>query len=152
MSIESRVYTTKRQGIVHAITNLLKKINGTGEFVSDLEEKVYPKLVFFDEIAEFPSVYVTAGSERRVYQGGGYKDRYLSIVIRVYVQEEDAQKALDEVLEDIEFLLEDSSRLLYYDKNGTTQHTHQITIISIDTDEGVLDPIGVGTILIEVHY
>jgi len=32
------------------------------------------------------------------------------------------------------------------------QYTHQITILSIDTDEGVLDPFGVGEILIEVQY
>lgn len=152
MVTENRLYTTKRQGIVAALVEVLKQINGTGEFHSDLENRVYPKLIFFDEITQFPSVHITAGSERRVYQGGGYKDRYLSVVIRAYVQEEDAQKALDEILEDIEFLLEDNSTLSYYDKNGVSMHTHQITIVSIDTDEGVLDPIGIGTILIEVHY
>ena len=30
--------------------------------------------------------------------------------------------------------------------------THQISIISIDTDEGVLEPLGVGEILLEVRY
>ena len=30
--------------------------------------------------------------------------------------------------------------------------TQQITVISIDTDEGVLEPLGVGEILIEVRY
>ena len=41
---------------------------------------------------------------------------------------------------------------MYHDRNGLEQHTHQITIISIDTDEGVLDPLGVGEIVLEVRY
>ena len=52
----------------------------------------------------------------------------------------------------METALEDNSRLQYKDRNGTTQTTQQITILSIDTDEGVLDPLGVGEILIEVRY
>ena len=69
-----------------------------------------------------------------------------------YVNQEDSVEALDELLEDVETVLEENSRLLYYDRNGLEQHTHQITVISIDTDEGVLDPLGVGEVLIEVRY
>ena len=49
-------------------------------------------------------------------------------------------------------MLEDNSRLSYIDKTGATQYTQQITIVSIDTDEGVLEPLGVGEMLIEVRY
>ena len=59
---------------------------------------------------------------------------------------------MDELLEDVETVLEEKSQLLYHDRNGLEQKTQQITIISIDTDEGVLDPLGVGEILIEVRY
>jgi len=41
---------------------------------------------------------------------------------------------------------------VYYDRMGLEQYTQQITVISIDTDEGVLGPLGVGEILIEVRY
>ena len=68
------------------------------------------------------------------------------------MNEEEAVEALDNLLEDVETALEDNSRLQYKDRNGTTQTTQQITILSIDTDEGVLDPLGVGAILIEVRY
>jgi len=61
-------------------------------------------------------------------------------------------EALDELLEDVETVLEENSQLLYNDRNGLEQKTQQITIVSIDTDEGVLDPLGVGEILIEVRY
>ena len=92
------------------------------------------------------------GAETREYQGGGYKDRFLSITIRCYVQEEDAQDALNILMEDVETVLEDNAQLEYTDKQNNTFKTQQITIISIDTDEGVLDPLGVGEILVEVRY
>jgi hypothetical protein len=68
------------------------------------------------------------------------------------VQDEDSVKALDELLEDVETVLEENSRLAYTDRKGITQYTQQITIVSIDTDEGVLEPLGVGEMLIEVRY
>ena len=148
----SRAYTTRRLGIVNAIVEKLKDINGSGAFLSDLNENVSPRLKFWDEVEEFPAVHLNAGSETREYQGAGYKDRFLSITLRCYVQAEDSVEALDELMEDVETVLEDSSRLAYLDRTGTTQYTQQITIVSIDTDEGVLEPLGVGEMLIEVRY
>ena len=55
-------------------------------------------------------------------------------------------------MEDVETVLEDNSRLAYTDKMNNVFYTQQITVISIDTDEGVLEPLGVGEILIEVRY
>ena len=150
--VDARIYTSRRQGILKALVEVLKSINGSGEYLSNLGDQVYPRLKFWDEIEEFPAVHLNAGSEYRDYQGGGFKDRYLSVTIRVYVNEEDAVAALDSLIEDIETVLEENSRLTYYDKRGTEQCAQQISIISIDTDEGVLEPLGVGEISIEVRY
>jgi hypothetical protein len=148
----ARDYTTRRLGIVNAIVEKLKDINGTGKFLTDLAGNVSPRLKFWDEVEEFPAVHLNAGSETREYQGSGYKDRFLSITLRCYVQDEDSVLALDELMEDVETVLEDNSRLEYVDRNGATQYTQQITIISLDTDEGVLEPLGVGELTIEVRY
>ena len=148
----SRGYTTRRLGIVEAIVDKLKDIDGTGHFLSNLEENVSPRLKFWDEVEEFPAVHLNAGSETREYQAGGFKDRFLSITLRCYVQAEDAVLALDELLEDVETVIEENSRLMYKDRNNVDQYTQQITVVSIDTDEGVLEPLGVGEILIEVRY
>ena len=40
----------------------------------------------------------------------------------------------------------------YTDKLNAVYFTQQITVVSIDTDEGALEPLGVGEILIEVRY
>jgi len=89
---------------------------------------------------------------RGIYQGGHYKDRFLNVTVRCYVNQDDSVEALDELLEDVETVIEENSRLRYYDRMGLEQFTQQITVISIDTDEGVLDPLGVGELLLEVRY
>ena len=148
----SRAYTTRRLGIINALVGKLKDIDGTGAFLTNLNENVSPRLKFWDEVEEFPAVHLNAGSETREYQAGGYKDRFLSVTVRCYVQAEDAVEALDELMEDVETILEENSRLKYKDRTNTNQYTQQITIVSLDTDEGVLEPMGVGEMLIEVRY
>lgn len=148
----ARNYTGRRQSIVNALVTKLKLIDGTGDYLSNVYKNVHPRLKFWDEVEEFPAIHLNAGTESRDYQGGGFKDRYLSITVRIYVNEEDSVEALDMLLEDIETSLELNSRLSYIDRQGTTQTTQQISIVSISTDEGVLEPYGVGEILVEVRY
>jgi len=147
-----RDYTTRRMGIVKAIEDKLKTINGNSPFRSNLYNNVLPRLKFWDEVSDFPAVHVSAGAESRLYQGGGYKDRFLTLTIRVYVQEENAVFALEKLFEDIETVLEQNSRLEYNDQDNNSQYTHQITIVSLDSDEGALEPLGVGEIICEVRY
>lgn len=147
-----RIYTTRRQSIIDALVEELKGINGSGEFLTNVWGNVHPRLKFWDEVEEFPAIHLNAGSETREYQGAGYKDRFLSVTVRCYVNEEDAVTALDKLLEDVETVIEQSSRMQYRDRQGNPQYTHQMSIVSIDTDEGVLEPYGVGEVLIQVHY
>jgi len=147
----SRLYTSKRMAIVNALAELLIGIDGSGAYRTSISS-VSPRLKFWDEVNEFPAVHLSAGQEVRQYQGGGYKTRFLSITIRCYVRQENAADALEALLEDIETILEDNSRLAYLDSTGAQQYTQQITILSIDTDEGVLEPLGVGELQIEVRY
>lgn len=147
-----RDYTTRRMAIVKAIEDKLKLINGNSPFRSNLFGNVLPRLKFWDEVQDFPAVHVSAGAETRQYQGGGYKDRFLTITIRVYVQEENAVFALEKLFEDIETVLEQNSYLEYIDQDGSTQRTQMISILSIDSDEGALEPLGVGEIICEVRY
>jgi len=146
-----RQYTSRRSAITKALADKIAAIDGRGIYHTAVAE-VSPRLKFWDEVEEFPAVHLNAGSESRDYQGGGYKDRFLSVTVRCYVHEEDAVEALDALMEDIETQLETHSRLAYKDRRGATQYTHQISVISVDTDEGVLEPYGVGEMLIEVRY
>ena len=149
--MSNRNYTSRRAAITKALSDKLSEIDGRGVFHTAVAE-VSPRLKFWDEVEEFPAIHLNAGSERREYQGGGYKDRFLNVTVRCYVNEENSVEALDELIEDVETVLEDNSRFSYRDRFGIEKFTQQLTIISIDTDEGVLDPLGVGEILLEVRY
>ena len=152
MPTTARTYTSRRANIVEALTEKLKNIDGSGAYLSDVANNVHPFLKFWDEVEDFPAIHLNAGSETREYQGAGYKDRFLSVTIRCYVQEENAQYALNALMEDVETVIEDNSNLQYFDKQNNEFNCQQITVISIDTDEGVLEPLGVGEILVEVRY
>lgn len=148
----TRSYTTRRSAIVDALVVKFKEINATGDFLTDVFDNVHPRLKFWDEVDTFPAIHLNAGSETREYQGGGYKDRFLTITIRIYVKETDAVVALDKLLEDVETVVENNGSLAYVDRQGNNNTTHDIIIISIDTDEGVLEPFGVAEMQLQVHY
>ena len=148
----TRTYTSRRMAIVNALVSKLKLINGNFPFRTNLYGNVLPKLIFWDEVNDFPAVHVAAGAETRQYQGGGYKDRFMTLTIRIYVQEEDAVLALEKLFEDVETVIEDNSALSYTDQDGNAQKVQQLTIVSLDTDEGALEPLGVGEIVCEVRY
>ena len=151
--MSNRLYTTRRQSIVNALVEKLKEINGGGAFQSNIFGNVSPRLKFWDEVTEFPAIHVGAGAETREYDGGGFRFRFLRITVRVYVSDDnDVIEALEELLEDVETVLEDKDPLTYYDSTGTSQSTVQTSILSVDTDEGVLEPLGVGEIAIEIRY
>ena len=152
MSTTARSYTSRRSNIVEALATKLKDIDGSGAFLSDVANNVHPQLKFWDEVEDFPAIHLNAGSETREYQAGGYKDRFLSVTIRCYVNEDDAQSALNALMEDVETVIEENSNLQYFDKQNNEFNCQQITVVSIDTDEGVLEPLGVGEMLIEVRY
>ena len=148
----ARTYSTRRYAVVDSLVALFKRIDGTGPYLSNLNQNVFSKLKFYDEVTDFPTVCVTASNESRQYQAGGYRDRYLEVRLMVFVNEENPLKKCEAILEDIETLVEDNGRLAYTDRQGTTQFTHDITILSISTDEGTLDPISIGEMTLRVHY
>jgi hypothetical protein len=147
-----RIYTTRRLAIVEALVEKLKDINGTGSFITDVSRNVFSRLKYWDEITEFPSICVNGSTETRAYQGGGFKDRFLALKITCYVNDEDPVAALEALLEDVETTVENNSRLVYTTRSGENGYTQMITIQSIDTDEGVMAPLGIGEILCEVRY
>lgn len=147
-----RTYSTRRYAIVDALVEKLKEINGSGSYVSNVNRQVFSKLRFFEEVRDFPTVCVVASNEIRDYQAGGYRDRYLDIRIMIYVNEDNPLEACEALLEDIETVIETNGSLAYEDRTGAAQTTHDITVLSLSTDEGTLDPISIGEMTVRVHY
>lgn len=150
--LTSRIYSSRRYAIIKSLVDLVKTIDGTGSFRTNIYGNVYPSLKYFDEVAEYPAICITAGQEIRDYQSGGYRDRYLEVRVMIFIKEEDPLNKCEALMEDVESLVEENGRLAYIDRDGNTHYTHDITINSISSDEGTLDPMSVGEMSIRVHY
>ena len=142
---------SKRSSIVKALANKFKEIDGTNGYNTNLFSNVYPKLKFWDEVNDFPSVYMVAGSETREYLPGNFTWAYAGISVKVYVRgEDDPQGELELLLEDLENCV-NQNRVLVYDE-ATGGETTEILVTSIITDEGLLHPYAVGEINLQVRY
>ena len=147
----SRSNTTRRGAILNALADKFKEIDGSGSFKARLDNNVETRMKFWDEIEQYPAIHMAGGSETREYYGGNNRWRFLTITIRAYVNQEDPAEALCLLLEDIEYVLDNNLSIAYSDSYGSAS-TAQQTVISIDTDEGVLAPLGIGEMIIEVRY
>ena len=146
-------YRTKRKKIVDEYVKQLKGINGQTPYNSNLFNEVHGVTLFIDQISQYPSVCVIAGDETREYQPSGFKWRYLNLEIRIYVSdEEDAQEELALLIEDIERVIDNNDVLTYDDSVSPNLKTTSSTILTLATDEGVLTPLGVGEITIQIRY
>lgn len=147
-----REYTSRRIAIVDALVEKLEEIDGGGNYRTDLNGNVSRRLKFWDEVDEFPALHISAGAETREYLGAQNKTRFMTVTIRCYVSDENSVEALEGLMEDVETVLDTHSRLRYVDRKYDFQYTQLITVLSLDTDEGVLEPLGVGEIVCEVRY
>lgn len=141
---------SRRTSIVKAIAAKLATIDGTGTFKSNVFGNAFPKLKFWDEVNNFPAIYMSPGSESREYHPSSFTWGYLGVSIKVYTKGEDSAQLLEDLLEDVENVI-DANRVVVYDEiNG--YETTEILISSITTDEGLLAPYGVGEINLQVRY
>ena len=141
---------SRRTSIVKAITDKIKLINGTGPYKTNLFQNSYAKLKFWDEVNDFPCVYVTPGSEIREYHPSDFTWAFLGICIKVYCKGDDAQEQLELLLADIETVIEANRQLVYDSTNN--YETTEILIQQITTDEGLLAPYAIGEINLQVRY
>lgn len=142
---------SKRNSITKALAEKLKTIDGTAPYTSNLYDNSYAKLKFWDEIQDFPAVYLVPGTEIREYHPAVFTWCYLNIAVKVYVKDQDdPQFELETLLHDLETCINDN-RVLVYDQANSLETT-EILIQSIMTDEGLLVPYGVGEINLQVRY
>jgi hypothetical protein len=142
---------SKRNSIAKALAEKLKTIDGTTPYQSNLYNNSYAKLKFWDEIQDFPAVYIVPGTEIREYHPADFAWCYLNLSLKVYVRDqEDPQFELETLLHDLEKCIHDN-RVLVYDQANNLETT-EILIQSIMTDEGLLVPYGVGEVNLQVRY
>jgi len=141
---------SRRTSIVTALATKLNTINGQGVYNTNLFNNAYPKLKFWDEVNDFPSVYISPGMEQREYHPGDFTWGYLGISVKVYCKGDDSQQQLELLLQDVETCI-DANRNLTYNSIKNFETT-EILIQSITTDEGLLYPYAIGEINLQVRY
>ena len=143
--------TSRRRDIANFLVGELKKINGAAStfdssytYQVNLFDNVFRRLKFLDEINDFPSVFLQAGAENRVYDSKGLTTSTLDIMIRVYVHTENAVEELESTMQDIEFVI--------YNMDTEKYGIMDVQVASMGTDEGLLDPYGIGEVAVTVQY
>lgn len=141
---------SRRSSIVTALAEKLKLINGEAPYTTNLYENAFPFLKFWDEVNNFPSIYISPGSENREYLPSNFKWGFLNVSLKIYCKGDDAQILLEQLLEDVETVIDNNNILVYDSVNN--YETTEILITSITTDEGLLTPYAVGEINLQIRY
>lgn len=145
--------TSRRTEIIDFLVTRLKEIDGQASpfdgsytFNTNLFNNVFRKLKFLDEVNDFPSLYIAAGTEIRDFNSKSLTVATLDVTIRAYVYGEDNSQSLaDDVVQDIE-------HVIYSIGDNADKGILDITIESISTDEGLAIPYGLAEAQLTVVY
>jgi len=144
---------SRRKEIIEFIVTQLKEIDGAVSgfdasytYNTNVFNNVFRKLKFLDEVNDFPSIYVSAGTENRDFNSQNLTTATLDATIRIYIYgEDDAQSQVDNLLQDVE-------HVIYSLGDNSNRGILDITISNISTDEGLVTPYGLGEIELEISY
>lgn len=141
----------RRKDITNFIIDNIKLIDGNSSplgfymFIVNLFNNVIRGFKFLDEINDFPYITVTPGLEVWNYNSQGLVETSLPLNLRIYVKEENPQSALEDLFQDIE-------HIIYNLPDRPDLGIQDITIDSSSTDEGLIEPYGMGEILLIIRY
>jgi len=144
---------SRRKEIIEFIVTQLKEIDGAVSgfdasytYNTNVFNNVFRKLKFLDEVNDFPSIYVSAGTENRDFNSQNLTTATLDATIRIYIYgEDDAQSQVDNLLQDVE-------HVIYSLGDNSNRGILDITISNISTDEGLVTPYALGEIELEIFY
>ena len=143
---------SRRKEATELLVQELKKINGSTStfdvnytYSIDVAENVFRRLKFLDEINDFPTICINAGSEARIYHSTGLIIGELTLNLRAYLRAENPITAAENLADDIE-------HVIYHLGNKSDMGILNIIMQSVSTDEGLVAPFGILEIDILVTY
>ena len=144
---------SRRKEIINIIIAALKEIDGQAvigknyTYNNNLFNNVFRGIKFLDEVNDFPSLYISAGTENRDFNSKSLTVAELDVTIRAYVYGQDNSQSLaDDIIQDIEFVI--YQQIAFDPDKGILD----ITIDSISTDEGLAAPYGISEVNLLVAY
>ena len=143
---------SRRKEITEFLVNELKNINGGSStydsnytYSTNIANNVFRRLKFLDEINDFPTICVNAGSEARTYDTSGLITGDLTLNIRAYVKAENPITAAENLADDIE-------HIVYHLGDKSNIGMLNMIMVSVSTDEGIVAPFGILEIDILARY
>lgn len=144
---------SRRKEIVEFLVTQLKEIDGQTSgfnpsytYINNIFDNVFRKLKFLDEVNDFPSIFVSAGTEIRDFNSKSLTVATLDVTIRAYVFGEDnSQNLSDDLVQDIE-------HVIYSLGDNPDKGILDITIDNISTDEGLATPYGIAEVELTIVY
>jgi hypothetical protein len=141
---------SRKTELISLLVTELKRIDKTTDsraavphtpytFKSNVNGEVYPTFKFLDQINDFPTICLVVGTESRIHIGAGVKYGELSLLVRGYINDENALEVSDDLLEDIEHIIESLSHVDAFCDEGLVESR----IVSLVTDEGLFEPWGI---------
>ena len=143
---------SRRKEITEFLVQEFKKINGSSStfdpnytYSTDVSNNVFRRLKFLDEINDFPTICVNAGSEARIYNTVGLITGELNLNVRAYLRAENPITAAENLADDIE-------HIVYHLGDESDRGILNIIMQSVSTDEGLVAPFGILEIDILATY
>lgn len=141
-----------RKTIINYIQTQLKLINGSVSTLDssytynhNLFNNVYRQLKFIDEINDFPSLYMSVGTEFRDFQTKDFTRCNFQIIIRGYIKS-------DSTLVHEETLINDVEHVIYNMPQNPGIGLIEVVIDEISSTNGLLEPYGIIEITLNVLY
>lgn len=149
-----------RTSIAEAVAQTIsKELDGSQpeKYWNNLYGNVSRKIFKFEEINEFPYVGIHIGNESFEYLPSRQQWIYLDLSILLYVRaDEDVQVQLEKLIGDIKTIIDSDVDIQYTinkpDGSSMKGKVTSVTINSVATDEGLLDPFGFGEISVTCRY
>lgn len=114
-------------------------------FHKNLYNNVFKGLKYLDQIQDFPAIYIQAAAEVFNYESKGNTTASLELMLRVYTYNEGSSADIEDIVEDVVRQIE---RISYSQNNRLIE----CLVVSVETDEGLLDPYGLGEIRLSLLY
>lgn len=126
-------------------------------YFTNLYGNASTRIYKFEEINEFPYVGIALGSETFSYLPSAQQEVWLELLVYAFVREQvNVQAELENIISDIKTVVDTGGNLSYTvntpDGSSYPWSIIEWRIASVDTDEGLLAPHGLGQISISVKY
>jgi hypothetical protein len=152
---------SERSSIKAALVDLMNaemnKDNEGTVYYNDMDKAVLKDNLYLDTIDTFPAITVALGPERFEYHPSRFAWVFLTVHLRCFVKSEDeTEEQLEHLIADIKTFVDKFDTLPYNvtkpDGSIEEKSITQITLQSITTDEGILKPLGLGEVSLEIRY